>query len=107
MDKLIDEDSKMKIDDIKKLINEKRIDEADSTLNKIEKKYEEFKRNYSKLEDINNMIESLTNRVANGELTSNAFEKARDDLDRKKKEIEEELWKLRNKLFKDDYEKPF
>lgn len=59
------------------------------------------------LKTVNEKIKSLTDKLANGEISSQAFTKANDNLEREKKELEEELWNLRNELFKDDYEKPF
>lgn len=69
-----------------------------------EEKYNILKEN---LKTVNNKIKTLTDKLTNGEISSQAFTKANDNLEKDKKEIEEELWKLRNELFKDDYEKPF
>ena len=50
---------------------------------------------------------NLTSRVADGEVDSESYKRALDDLESQKKELEEKIWKIRNELYKDDYEKPF
>jgi hypothetical protein len=52
-------------------------------------------------------IRQLTDRLADGKIDSEAYKRASNDLEQQKSELEEKIWKLRNDLFKDDYEKPF
>ena len=97
-------------EDIKELLTKKdppSILKAEELLNKREKKYEKFTKMKEELKDINMKIEALAKRLSNGELTNDAFTRARENLEREKKEIEENFWNLRNKLIKEDYEKPF
>jgi predicted nucleic acid-binding Zn-ribbon protein len=68
---------------------------------------EEFKHLEIQLKSLNTTRSNLTKRLAEGEISSSAFEKARDDLELEIKDIEEHLWKIRIQLFKDEYEKPF
>ena len=103
-------DNSLITEDIKELLSKKdpqSILKAEELLNKREKKYEKFTKMKEELKDINMKIEALAKRLSNGELTNDAFTRARENLEREKKEIEENFWKLRNELFKDEYEKPF
>jgi len=97
-------------EDIEKLVrnnNMELLDKASELLSEREKQCEKFLRLQRDFEKVNEKIKKLTERFSKGEADSEAFKTARDDLEREKKEIEEQLWKLRSKLFKEDYEKPF
>lgn len=104
---LLDKEQDLQVDEIKNLINNNQIENAENKLDKIINKYNNYQKTNDELKNVKEKISSLTNRVADGDLSSEAFSMAHSELERKKKEIEEKLWKLRNKLFKDDYEKPF
>lgn len=95
------------ISDIKKLIKEKRILEAENLLNVRKDTYYNYIKNKKNQQNIQQKIQSLTEKISGGEISSKAFERAREDLDKEMKENEEKIWKLKNKLFKDEYEKPF
>lgn len=69
-----------------------------------EEKYDSLK---EKLKIVNDKIRTLTDKLIKDTISGDAYKTAIDNLEKEKKEIEEELWKLRNILFKDDYEKPF
>jgi hypothetical protein len=75
--------------------------------NENQKPIERFNSLKNELIIVNKKIDSLTDKLTKGEISSDAFTKANDNLERKRKEIEEKLWKLRNMLFKEEYEKPF
>mgnify|MGYP006306618703 CR=1 FL=1 len=104
---LLDKEQDLQVDEIKNLINNNQVENAENKLDKIIIKYNNYQKTNDELKNVKEKISSLTNRVADGDLSSEAFSMAHSELERKKKEIEEKLWKLRNKLFKDDYEKPF
>lgn len=95
------------IDDIEKKISNGKIKEASRLLDEREKSFNKFSTLSEELQNVKSKIRKLTDRVADGELDSEAYKRALDDFEAQKKEVEEQLWKLRNKLFKDDYEKPF
>jgi hypothetical protein len=95
------------LDDIKTLILDEKNEEAYTLICQREDAYEKFLARQKDLKYVEEKIRNLTKRIANGEISSETFNRARDDLEREKKEIEEQLWTLRLKLFKEDYEKPF
>jgi hypothetical protein len=95
------------LEDIRNLILDGKSDEAYRLVQEREKAYEKFVTLQKDLKDVESKIKTLAQRFAEGQSTSSAFEKARDDLEREKKGIDEQLWTLRSKLFKEDYEKPF
>jgi hypothetical protein len=99
--------SQIFLDDIRNLILDGKSDEAYRQILEREKAYEKFVILQKDLKNVESKIKTLAQRFAEGESTSSAFEKARDDLEREKKDIEEQLWALRTKLFKEEYEKPF
>jgi len=84
-----------------------QLKKAEELLETIENQYAEYERLQKELKDNKIKTNRLTDRLANGELDSESYKRALDDLDSSRKEKEERLWTLRNKLFKEDYEKPF
>jgi len=62
---------------------------------------------YNELGDIRSKIMKLTDRIADGELDSETYKRALNDLEMQQRESEEDLWTLRSDLFKEEYEKPF
>ena len=105
--KLLDLNSNIFINDIKKCISNNKPQKAFELLEDREKEYHKLLEFEEELKDIKEKIKGLTNRVSNGDLSSEAFTTAHNGLEREQKEIEESLWKLKNKIFKDKYEKPF
>ena len=103
-------DDTLLVEDIEKLL-EKKVGEsilrAERLLKLRERQYTEFNKMQEELQDINLKIEALAQRLSGGDLTSDAFKRARSNLEREKKDIQEKFWKLRNLLFKEEYEKPF
>lgn len=104
---LENEEPNLQLDHIKQLISLHKIDEAEEKLNEFMLHYKEFNNLKTDLTDINDKLGSLTNKLADGDINSEAYTKASDTLEQKKKNVEEKMWKLRNTLFKDSYEKPF
>lgn len=80
---------------------------AEKCINQLEHDLEEFKDKQKSLKEVSVKLRRLTDRLADGELDSESYKRAANDLEQHKKDLEEKLWKLRNKLFKDEYEKPF
>lgn len=81
---------------------------ASKLLSNIEKELDEFNQIQKDIEDIKTKSKRLTDRLANGELDSESYKRALDDLEKYRKAKEERLWALRAKLFTEsDYEKPF
>lgn len=107
LDKMIHKEPNVKVEDIKELIKENKIELAEEKLNELIDIYDEFEQLKKRIDGVKLKANKLTGRLANGEIDKESYNKARSDLEGQKKEIEEKLWKLRNKLFKDDYEKPF
>lgn len=110
--KLINKDSSLILDDVEKLLNKgfftkESLKEAENLLNEKEKNYDSYTKLKKEFYNLKNKMILLTDRVAEGEVDSESYKRAADDLDSQMKVLEEKLWKLRNKLFKDDYEKPF
>lgn len=104
---LENEESNLQLDHVKQLISFHKIDEAEEKLNEFMLHYKEFNNLKTDLTNINDKLGSLTNKLADGDINSEAYTKASDTLEQKKKNVEEKMWKLRNTLFKDSYEKPF
>lgn len=107
VDKFQQQNPTIIIDDLKQLIKRNMFDEAVRKFNNLMDDFDRFKKLQSELKEIKEKIKKLTGRIAVGELDSEAYKRALNDLEMQKKEIEEELWNLRNKLLKDEYEKPF
>jgi uncharacterized membrane protein YgaE (UPF0421/DUF939 family) len=77
-------------------------------LNAIEREFSEFEKILEEINEVKLKSSRLTDRLANGDLDSEPYKRALDDLEKSRKEKEERLWKLRSKLFKEsEYEKPF
>ena len=98
------------IQDLMELLDTKEgksILKAEKMLKSREDQYQTFMKTQDSLKDINVKIDSLAKRVADGTIQSGAYKKARNNLEREKKDFEEEYWKLRNDLFREEYEKPF
>lgn len=92
---------------IKRLIEQNKFSEAKDLFDEMKKQYDQFELYTSDLNEVKEKIKSITAKVANGDLDSEAFNKAHNELSKEQRNIEEKMWKIRNKLFKDEYEKPF
>jgi hypothetical protein len=104
---LIIKNKNIYIEDIKLALTNKNFNEALKLLKDRQTSYNNFLKLIEEEKEADLKIKKLTKRVANGDLDSDSFKKARDDIDHEKKDIAEQLWTLRTKLFKEDYEKPF
>lgn len=80
---------------------------AEKCIDQLEYDLEKFKDKQESLKEVSVKLRRLTDRLADGELDSESYKRAANDLEQHKKNLEEKLWKFRNKLFKDEYEKPF
>jgi hypothetical protein len=107
IEKLLSINPNIFVDDIKKEMINEQYNNVEKLLIEREHTLEEFKHLEIQLKSLNTTRSNLTKRLAEGEISSSAFEKARDDLELEIKDIEEHLWKIRIQLFKDEYEKPF
>lgn len=107
INELLELDLRFQIVNVKKLIDNNQLDEAEKKLEETLIRFENYNKLRDELENINDNIGYLTKRFAENKLDSKSYNRALDELERKKKENEERMWKLRNELFKEDYEKPF
>ncbi|MCG2826489.1 MAG: UPF0179 family protein, partial [Thermoplasmatales archaeon] len=95
------------VDDIKSLILQDEINDANKLLSERKNDYDKYLELNKEMKDIDIKLAKLSSKLAEGEITSDAYETARDDLIRKKSYVEEELWKIQRKIFREEYEKPF
>jgi len=95
------------LEDIEKKLLTGDVNSAENLLTERERSFNSFLELSNELDVVKLKIRKLTDRLADGELDSESYKRASDDFEKQEKEIEEKLWKLRNKLFKDEYEKPF
>ncbi|MCG2827293.1 MAG: hypothetical protein L6265_11955, partial [Thermoplasmatales archaeon] len=95
------------VDDIKTLLSQNKLDNASKLLSERKKDYERYLELVRSLKDVDDKTTKLSSRLAEGEVTSDAYEQAMDELKRKKYDIEEELGKIQRKIFREKYEKPF
>jgi len=95
------------IDDIKALLSKNKLDDANKLLSERKSDYTRFLELNKEMKDIDIKLAKLSSKLAEGEITSDAYETANDNLVRRKKDVEEGLWKLQNKIFREKYEKPF
>jgi len=95
------------VDDIKAQLSKGDFDKAVELLGERRKDYERYLELGKSLKENEEETTMLSRRLAKGELTSDAYERAVDALERKKHDIDEELWKIQRKIFREKYEKPF
>jgi hypothetical protein len=95
------------IDDLIKSREKDKLQKAKKLLEEKEQQYTKYLLLQDDLKNIRFKINNLTRRLADGDLDSEAYNRALNDLENQQKDYEEKIWKLQNKLFKDEYEKPF
>jgi len=95
------------LDDIKVQLSKGDFERAEQLLGERKQDYERYLEFGRSLKDVEEQTTMLSTRLAKGELTSDAYERAVDALERKKHDIDEELWKIQRKIFREKYEKPF
>ena len=81
--------------------------EADRIITQREKSLNHYQSIFGDIHDIRSKIMKLTDRIAEGELDSETYKRALNDLETQLRESEEALWDLRSELFREEYEKPF
>jgi len=107
VNEFVKERSDLFVDDIKVQLSKGDFDKAEQLLDERKRDYERYLELGRSLKDVGEQTTMLSTRLAKGELTSDAYERARDDLESRKKDIDEELWKIQRKIFREKYEKPF
>ena len=107
VNELVKERADFFVDDIKAQLSKGDFDKAEQLLGERRRDYERYLELGRSLKDVEEQTTRLSVRLANGELTSDAYERASDALERKKKDIDEEMWKIQRKIFREKYEKPF
>lgn len=95
------------VEDLKQFISKGKFDKVKRILIEKEKEYNRFLKMTDELKDIDTKLTKLSSKLADGEITSEAYENANDNLVRRKRDVEEGLWKIQNKIFREKYEKPF
>jgi len=106
-DELKKENPLLNLTDLNSFLEKNDYESAEKCIDQLEKELDEFKDKQESLKKVSIKLRKLTDRLADGELDSESYKRAANDLEQHKKNLEEKLWKLRNKLFKDEYEKPF
>ncbi|MCG2718900.1 MAG: hypothetical protein L6408_08740, partial [Nanoarchaeota archaeon] len=107
VNELVKERADFFVDDIKAQLSKGDFDKAEQTLGERKQDYERYLELQQNLKNIEEQSRMLSKRLAKGELTSDAYERAKDDLDKDKYDIDEKLWKIQRKIFREKYEKPF
>jgi len=95
------------VDDIKNSLSKGDIEGAEKLLEEKKGMYTRWLELRSSLKDVDDKTTKLSSKLAEGNLPADAYERARDDLEREKADIDEELWKIQQKIFREKYEKPF
>jgi len=107
---LKDQNTSLFLADIETLLGENDIEskeKAAKLLTERENSFDKYQAIYSEIGDIRSKIMKLTDRIANGQLDSETYKRALNDLETQQRESEESLWRFRSDLFKEEYEKPF
>ena len=107
VNELAEKRSDLFVDDIKAQFSKGDFVKAEQLLAERKRDYERYLELGKGLREVEERTTKLSIRLAEGDLTSDAYERARDDLESRKKDIDEELWKIRRKIFREKYEKPF
>ena len=107
MEELLGKESNFFVEDIKDRLSKDDLDGAEKLLEEKKRLYERFLELKKGMGDIDKRTAKLSTKLAEGEVTSDAYERAREDLEREKRDIEEEMWKIQRKIFREKYEKPF
>ena len=81
--------------------------EAEKLREKREESYNEFLSLEKESKEIQDKILLLSDRLARDDLESESFNRAYNDLESQKKDVEEKLWKIHNEIFHEEYEKTF
>lgn len=98
------------IADIEKILEENSESskiEANKLLTQREQSLNHYQSTFADISNIRSKIMKLTDRIAEGELDSETYKRALNDLETQLRESEATLWDLRSELFREEYEKPF
>jgi len=107
MEELLGKESNFFVEDIKDRLSKDDLEGAEKLLEEKKRLYDRFLELKKGMGDIDKRTAKLSTKLAEGEVTSDAYERAREDLEREKRDIEEEMWKIQRKIFREKYEKPF
>jgi len=107
IDELLRKEAHFFVDDIKNSLSKGDFEGAEKLLEERKRGYERYLDIVRSLKDVDDKTTKLSSRLAEGEVTSDAYEQAMDELKRKKYDIEEELGKIKRKIFREKYVKPF
>lgn len=95
------------VDDIKSCLSKNDIIGAEKLLKEKKQLYERFLELRKIMKDVDDKTTKLSSRLAEGELSPDTYELAMDELKRKKHDIDEDMWEIQRKIFREKYEKPF
>ncbi|MCG2827294.1 MAG: hypothetical protein L6265_11960 [Thermoplasmatales archaeon] len=95
------------VDDIKDCLSKNDIVGAERLLKEKKRLYERFLELRKIMRDVDDKTTKLSSRLAEGELSPDTYELAMDELKRKKHDIDEDMWEIQRKIFREKYEKPF
>ena len=107
IEELLGKESNFFVEDIKSCLSKNDFEGAEKLLEEKKRLYDRFLELKKGMGDIDKRTAKLSTKLAEGEVTSDAYERAREDLEREKRDIEEEIWKIQRKIFREKYEKPF
>jgi preprotein translocase subunit SecG len=107
MKQLQSKDDQISFENIENLLKKHKLDDALNAIDELEGSYTDYVKTLSLMDEVQVKINNVLNRIVEGDIDSTAFSRAHDNLKQEKKELEEDLWSLKDKLFKDEYEKPF
>ena len=110
LESLKNEYDNLDVTDIEKNIqngDSQSLETAANLLENIKKQLYEFEKFNNDLKDSKLKLNKLSQRLADSTIDPESYDKAYSDLKTHRKEIEDKLWQLRKKLFKEEYEKPF
>ncbi len=83
------------------------VERADKLLSELEAQYQEYKDTLERLEEVDDKLADLSEKLASGEISDESFRDAKEGLKSRKYKLEEKLNKLREEVIHEDYEKPF
>lgn len=107
IEELLRRESNFFVDDIKSCLSKNDIVGAERLLKEKKRLYERFLELRKIMRDVDDKTTKLSSRLAEGELSPDTYELAMDELKRKKHDIDEDMWEIQRKIFREKYEKPF
>ena len=104
---LLEKESNFFMDDVQNCLSKNDIASAERLLKEKKQLYERFLELRKIMKDVDDKTTKLSSRLAESELSPDTYELAMDELKRKKHDIDEEMWGIQRKIFREKYEKPF